>query len=193
MINQNQSSMKREFSKRDVTRMRNLLTGKSGDRTQTLAGWETREEERKEGDTWVDQWGKEWTIRNGIRQTVTKSDHLKSLAILPLSCPKCGKLMKVNDLNKKMWAIHSECFDCVVKEETRLKTEGKWEEYESAQIKGNIKTSLADFEAAIDTWMSDRDTFVTENGDKETWVGGNKQKIYEEIKENLKRIKEENA
>jgi hypothetical protein len=173
--------------------MRNLLTGKSGDRTQTLAGWEMREEERKEGDTWVDQWGKEWTIRNGIRQTVTKSDHLKSLAILPLSCPKCGKLMKVNDLNKKMWAIHSECFDCVVKEETRLKTEGKWEEYESAQIKGNIKTSLADFEAAIDTWMSDRDTFVTENGDKETWVGGNKQKIYEEIKENLKRIKEENA
>ena len=36
----NESTLKKEFSKRDVQRMRNLITGKSGDRTQIQAGYE---------------------------------------------------------------------------------------------------------------------------------------------------------
>ena len=187
-----ESSLYREFRSKDVNRMRNLISGKSGDKTETSTGYESSEETRNEGDVWEDVWGKTWTIKNGIRRTVTKNNRLKELAILPMSCPNCGNLMKANDLNKKMWAIHRECFDCTITRETRLKSEGKWEEYERSQMTANIKTSLEDFEAAIDQWYSENDTFVTEAGDIETWSGGDKSKIYEEIKSNIKNINQSN-
>jgi hypothetical protein len=185
----NETNLRREFREHEVNRMRNIITGKSGDKTQLSSGYETNLEDYKEGDVWEDVWGKTWTIQNGIKRTVTKNSRLKELAMLPMSCPNCGNLMKVTDLNKKMWAIHRECFDCIITRETRLKSEGKWEEYERSQMTANIKTSLEDFEAAIDQWYSDNDTFVTEAGDVEAWSGGDKAKIYEELKANLKNIK----
>jgi len=36
----NESTLKKEFSKRDVQIMCNLITGKSGDKTQIQAGYE---------------------------------------------------------------------------------------------------------------------------------------------------------
>ena len=45
-----ESTLKKEFKKSDVQRMRNLITGKSGDRTQILGGWESKKEDHKEGD-----------------------------------------------------------------------------------------------------------------------------------------------
>ena len=191
MIDNNQSSMVKEFRQKDVTRMRNLLTGKSGEKTQVLSGYEKSEEDHVEGDVWVDQWGKKWTIKRGIKQSVTKMDGIKSMVHLPLTCPSCGSVMKVNDLNKKMFAIHSKCFDCVIVEETRMKSEGKWEEYERSQMNKNVKTSLEEFESAIDSWYNEKDTFITEAGDIEAWSGGDKSKIYQEIKDNLQKIKSE--
>ena len=191
MINDNQSSMVKEFRQKEVTRMRNLLTGKSGEKTQVLSGYEKNEEDHVEGDIWVDQWGKKWTIKRGIKQSVTKMDGIKSMVHLPLTCPSCGSVMKVNDLNKKMFAIHSKCFDCVIFEETRMKSEGKWEEYERSQMNKNVKTSLEEFESALDSWYNEKDTFISENGDKETWSGGDKSKVYQEIKDNLQKIKSE--
>jgi hypothetical protein len=191
MIDKNQSSMIKEFREKDVTRMRNLLTGKSGEKTQVLSGYEKSEEDYTEGDVWEDIWGKTWTIQNGIKRTVTKNNRLKELALLPMSCPSCGNLMKVNDLNKKMWAIHRECFDCTITRETRLKSEGKWEEYERSQMNKNVKTSLEEFESAIDSWYNEKDTYITEAGDIEAWSGGDKSKIYQEIKDNLQKIKSE--
>ena len=191
MTNDNQGSMIKEFRSKDVNRMRNLISGKAGERTQVLSGYERVDGKYSEGDVWEDQWGKTWTIRRGIKQTVTKMDEIKKLVVLPLTCPNCKGLMKVNELNKKMYSIHHKCFSCVIDEETQLKNQGKWEEYEAKQMGLNIKTSLVDFEQAIDQWFSDRDTFVSENGDVESWSGGDKSKVYKEIKKNLGDIKKE--
>jgi hypothetical protein len=90
-----------------------------------------------------------------------------------------------------MFAIHSKCFDCVIVEETRMKSEGKWEEYERSQMNKNVKTSLEEFESALDSWYNEKDTFITEAGDLETWSGGDKSKVYQEIKDNLQKIKSE--
>ena len=183
--------MIREFREKDVNRMRNLILGKSGEKTQSSVGFESQNIEYSEGDVWEDHYGKKWTIKNGIKQTVTKNDELKKLVILPLSCPKCKKPLKTDHINKKMYSIHQTCFDCVIELETQLKSQGKWNDYENKQLSSNIKTSLEDFEAAIDTWYNDKDTHVSENGDIENWSGGDKSKIYQEIKDNLKKIKSE--
>lgn len=183
-----QSSLKKEFSKRDVQRMRNLITGKSGDRTTTLAGWEKATQDHKEGEVWEEN-GRKWTIKNGLKQNITKLDKIKNLAILPLSCPCCGNHMRIDDINKKMYAIHRMCLDCVIEMEAKIKLEGKWEEYSKNIINSNKNASLEDFERALETWMGDKDTFVSENGEVESWSGGDKKKMFEEIRANLDKLK----
>ena len=37
-----ETNLKKEFSKRDVQRARNLITGKSGDKTQIQTGYEKK-------------------------------------------------------------------------------------------------------------------------------------------------------
>jgi hypothetical protein len=184
-----QSSLKKEFSKRDVQRMRNLITGKSGDRTAVLSGWEQKIDDHKEGDTWQDADGRTWTIKNGIKQSVTKMDKLKHLTVMPISCPACKKHMRVDEINKKMYAIHRMCLDCVVEMEAKIKLEGKWDEYAKNVMNSNKNASLEDFERAVEAWMLEQDTFVSETGEVESWQGGDKKKIYGEIMEKLAELK----
>ncbi len=183
-----QSSLKKEFSKRDVQRMRNLITGKSGEKTTVLAGWEQKIEDHKEGDVW-EEGGRKWTIVNGIKQTVTKMDKLKHLAVMPISCPECKKHMRVDEINKKMYAMHRRCLDCVIEMEAKIKLEGKWDEYAKNIMNSNKNASLDDFEKAVEAWMLEQDTFVSETGEVESWQGGDKKKMYGEIMEKLAELK----
>ena len=184
----NESTLKKEFSKRDVQRMRNLITGKSGDRTQIQAGYERKQQDYKEGDVWEED-GKKWTIKNGVKQSITKLDKFKHLISLPLTCPSCKKPMKSDDITKKMYSIHKMCLGCVVEMETKLKAEGKYEDYEKNIINSNKNASLEDFERALDAWLEEKDTYVSEQGDIENWSGGDKTKAYEEIKKKIQEWK----
>jgi hypothetical protein len=189
-----ENTLKKEFVPRDVQRMRNILTGQTGDRTQIQAGWDKNTHTHTEGDVWEEN-GKKWTILKGIKQTVTKLDEIKKLVVLPLSCPKCGGLMKVDDYNKKMWAIHKMCFDCVIKMETQLKIEGKYQEYEDKIIKANANFMLDEFVSGFDSFLDSIDSnngFVTEQGDIEDWhvKALDKQKIREQV---MKDIEESRA
>jgi hypothetical protein len=78
--------LKKEFTSKEVNRMRNLITGKVGDKTQTLGGYEKKTNVYSEGDIW-EEGGKSWTIKRGIKQSITKLDKLKQLVVLPLCCP----------------------------------------------------------------------------------------------------------
>jgi hypothetical protein len=168
--------------------MRNIITGNAGDRTQIQTGYEKIIEHRKDGDIWEED-GKKWTIKNGIKQSITKFDRLKQLSHYPVSCPNCKKAFKLNDVNKKMYSIHKMCLDCVAEMETRIKLEGNWQEYESNIKNANKDASLKDFEAIIDSWMNENSSFVAENGDIESWSRVDKTKIYEEIKTNIQKFK----
>ena len=44
--------LKKEFNPRDVQRMRNIITGQTGDKTQIQTGWERNKQVHKEGDVW---------------------------------------------------------------------------------------------------------------------------------------------
>ena len=99
------SVLKKEFSKRDVQRMRNIITGQTGAATQTLSGWEKKHIDHTEGDVWEEE-GRTWTIKNGIKQNLTKLDGIKKLVVMPIACPNCGKHMKINAVNKKMYSKH---------------------------------------------------------------------------------------
>ncbi len=176
--------LKKEFAKRDVQRIRNLLSGKQGEATQTQVGYTTKHIDRNEGDVW-EEFGRKWTIKNGIKMSVTKLDRAKKAVFAPLLCPNCSKPMKT-EYDKKMFFLHNQCLDCVIKYETQLKIEGKYQEYEDKIVKDNANFALDEFVNGFDSFldsMSSNNGFVTEQGDIEDWhvKALDKQKIREQV------------
>jgi hypothetical protein len=184
--------LKKEFRSRDVQRMRNIITKKHGDRTGVQIGYTPEYIERKEGDIWeVD--GKQWTIKNGIKQTTTKLDGIRKRITMPLTCPKCKQAM-TNRLDKVMYPIHSVCFDCTIKYETKLKTEGKFEEYQMNINKQSLVYHLKEMENILLELLisSGEESFVTEGGDIETWKNNNNNTklLVEDIQEYIQKLKD---
>jgi len=170
--------LKKEFRSRDVQRMRNIITKNHGDRTGVQIGYTPEHIEHKEGDVWeVD--GKQWTIKNGLKQTTTKLDGIRKRISMPLTCPKCKQAM-TNRLDKVMYPIHNVCFDCTIKHETKLKLEGKFEEYQLNINKQGLVYHLKEMEnALLEVLMmtSGGESFITEAGDIEEWKNNDSGKL----------------
>ena len=77
-MSQKIKGLNREFEKRDVERMRNLIKGKYGDKTETSVGYTPAETFHKEGDIWEHD-DRTWTIKGGVKQNLTKLDKAKKL------------------------------------------------------------------------------------------------------------------
>ena len=164
----NDSVLKKEFKKSDVERVRNLVKKDFTSSTKIQTGYKKSTKRHKEGDIWQED-GKEWTIKNGIKQNITKLDSAKKAIRVPLRCPNCGGSMK-HWLNKKMYKIHGFCFDpCTVKMESKLRKAGLYEQYEKRMMQGNIKAFISDVEAWANQLVNTQNTFVTEDGDIEDW------------------------
>jgi len=186
-----ESKLQREFKGRDVQRMRNIITKDYNAKTTTQVGYSKAYIDHKEGDVWEED-GKKWTLKNGIKQTLTRFDSLKKAINLPIACPNCSKGMKTTTLNKKMWPIHKMCFDCVITMETKLKLTGEYEEYVRNITNRGVKTYIKDLEdALLDMASESNESFVTEAGDIEKWGGnglGNK-KLTQDLQEYIEELK----
>ena len=88
-MQQKVQGLNKEFEKRDVERMRNLIQGKANTSSESQVGYTKKRIERKEGDVWTEN-KKTWTIKNGIKQTISKLDAIKKEVFVPLCCPKCN-------------------------------------------------------------------------------------------------------
>jgi len=178
--------LKKEFKSSDVERMRNLVKGKAGNKTTQGIGYTKKHEYYKEGDVWEED-GRKWTIKNGIKQNITKMDKIKELGLTPLFCPSCNKVMD-HPNDKLMYKNHRKCFDCMVEFETNLRREGKWEEYKTQIHNEGIDKMIGDYKKFIEETINEsNNSYVTEHGDVENWVGGfDKEKILNEMEEGIK-------
>ena len=181
----NDNVLKKEFSKKDVQRARNLISGNTSDRTTEGIGYSKKHEHRVEGDVWEEN-GRTWTIKNGLKQNITKMDKFKKMGKLPLFCPECNKLMKKH-LDTKVFPAYQKCFDCVVDYEAQLQKEGKDKEYFDGLHNQHINNIQKEYENFMKEKMSENsDSYITERGDKENWKGGfDKEKIDEELQKGL--------
>jgi len=177
------SVLKKDFQKRDVERLRNLMTGKYGEKTRSSVGFTKADEFYNEGDIWEAD-GRTWTIKNGIRQNITKLDKAKKAHNTPLFCPNCKKVMKKRN-DKPFYNIHKKCYDCVIDMEHELKKLGKWEEYEKNIKNNEIDNRIKDFKIWAKEHINEsNNSFISEDGDVEKWVGNlNKEKVEQYIKE----------
>ena len=67
-----ESKLQREFKERDVQRMRNIIKKDYNAKTTTQIGYTKSNIEHKEGDVW-EEGSKQWTLKNGVKQTITRS------------------------------------------------------------------------------------------------------------------------
>ena len=175
--------LKKDFQERDVQRLRNLIQGKQGEKTRSSVGFSKADEFHTEGDIWESD-GRTWTIKEGIKQNITKLDKAKKAHNMPLFCPNCNKVMKKRN-DKPFYRIHKKCFDCVIDMEIQLKQEGKWEEYE-INIKNNeIDNRIKEFKIWVKEKLEEgNDNFVSESGEVEKWIGKvNKEKVKEYVQQ----------
>jgi hypothetical protein len=185
-----ESQLKKEFKERDVQRARNLIQKDFTSRTVVGTGYQKKREKHSEGDIWEED-GRTWTIKNGVKQNITKLDKAKKAMQIPLTCPKCGGSMN-HRLAKKMYKIHGFCFDCTVDMEANLRKAGLYEDYEKQMMQGNMKAWAAGLEQWVEDRVNESMTFVTEEGDVEDWNNNSaKQKadIMKNVNEYLGQLK----
>ena len=179
--------LKKEFKSKDVNRARNLIMGKTNASTGIQIGYNKKIKEYKEGDIWIEG-KKTWTIKNGIKKTVSKLNSIRKEIITPLFCPKCNRSMN-HHLHKNSFRIHNHCHDCLVKFEHKLRYKGKYKNYLKAQKVKNKLTILEETESfLLDLVNSSNDGFVSEDGIIEKWVGGIDKK---EFIKNIKKLAQE--
>jgi|TARA_R100000030_G_scaffold42311_4_gene31789 hypothetical protein len=184
----NDSVLKKEFKKSDVQRVRNLVNKDFTGATKSQSGYKKSYKRYKEGDIWeVD--GRKWTIKNGIKQNITKLDSAKKSIRIPLICPKCSKSLK-HHLHTKMYKIHGFCLDCTVDMEHKLKLAGLYKQYEQRMLQGNMKVFAQDIEAWAGELVNTNDSYVTEGGDIEDWRSNNQKnkEFLSDIKEYIQHL-----
>jgi len=172
--------------------MRNIITKNSNDSTKTQVGYKKINQEHVEGSIWKEN-NKTWTIKNGIKMTVTKLDLVKKTLQMPLICPKCKQSMSKGKWDKQMYSVHGVCLDCVLVHETNLKRLGTFDEYQNNILKQGVVYHIKEVEDALLELALDtsNDSFVTEAGDIESWKGKgiDKQVIAQEMQNYIQKLK----
>jgi len=92
----------------------------------------------KEGEFWTDDENRQWTMKNGIKQRISPLESAKT----PWWCPVCSKTM--DNLDVKAWRVHVKCYDCVAKDESRMKMDGTWKNHKKKGILNNQIAYLTD-------------------------------------------------
>ena len=130
--------------------------------------------ERIEGDVWSES-GKTWTIKNGIKKTITKTEQLRKEILVPLGCPECGKSMK-SHWDAKFWKTHRTCWSCVVDMEH--------------EISANAKSFLQEVKAGLKEYKetSATNSQVTEKGKIEKWVNPDNKVIAKMIDNEIEKL-----
>ena len=177
------SNLKKEFKKRDVERMRNLVKGKYGKKTTLGIGYTKKQKHHEEGDVWEED-GRTWTIKDGIKQNITKLDKAKKAHLMPIFCPDCSKPMTYWQ-DKNFYNLYKRCFNCQVDFEGKLRIEGLFEDYKKNIINNDIDNFITDYSQFVEECLNNtgEEGFISEAGDIEKWKGKINKELVEKSKE----------
>ena len=183
----------KKITKNKVQRMRNLVTGNYGDKTRTRVGYKKYKNKHEEGDVWEEN-GKKWTIKNGIKQSISKLNKAREINEIPMSCPKCGGAMNKSQ-HRFMYLHHGHCLFCQQKVVYKKHAEGTYNDWLIENAEKNFSSWKKDKRESFNRWLSDIDSkyYITEAGLIEDWEGldlRTKNSIIEKFEEYIK--KEEN-
>lgn len=182
----------------NIKAINQMLSGTHRSQNKTTVGYQSKEEDRKIGDKWIDNNGIQWEQKDGYKVSSAKALEAVMAAIkalkMPSTCPKCNNEMKNNQYNKKMWSIHKMCFDCVIDMEHEHRINGTYEQYEKDLMRKNIEAWLRDAKAemgAIKELLTKAE-FVNSDGTVEKWDSpwkGKEQELEELLERDFQKVK----
>ena len=125
------------------------------------------------------------TKPNGTRIKVTQHDGFKSrvpensitdqvrdILTVPDKCPECGKDMRDHEkaLNFKFYFKRGKCFECVLKEESRIKNQGEeaWKKYQNNIMSANAESWFRDTDKEVEILKTQMKETVWQNAQGET-------------------------
>jgi hypothetical protein len=183
-----ETTLKKQFTERDLQRVRNLVQKRGGEKTITSVGYSEADQIHEEGDVWEEN-GRKWTIKNGIKRNVRKTNAVGT----PLLCPKCSKSMN-HEFDIRMYGIHQMCLHCVTEMESELKMKGEYEEYERKMINNNVNYVVNNLTNSLDQILDDmiNDSYVMEDGTIQSWTGNgiDRVEVKQDILTKLQKLKE---
>jgi hypothetical protein len=124
------------------------LAGKLKKWDRPVFGYTSPKIIRKEGEVWEDSDGREWTVKDGITQNLTKLDSAKT----PWWCPKCEKTMG-HKFDTKFWRLYGMCYDCTIAWHTQMKLDGTYDAWESKTLRDNERGYLKDMILEIEDYI----------------------------------------
>lgn len=182
----------------NIKAINQMLSGTHRSQNKTTVGYQSKEEDRKIGDKWIDNNGIQWEQKDGYKISSTKALESVMAAIkalkMPSTCPKCNNEMKNNQYNKKMWSIHKMCFDCVIDMEHEHRLNGTYEQYEKDLMRKNIEAWLKDARAEMEAIkeLLTKAEFVNSDGTVEKWDSpwkGKEQELEELLERDFQKVK----
>ncbi len=162
----------------------------------------TQNKKHEVGDIWEEKIGNTlYRIeqKNGYRIKKPANSISEEIRDYLTSYPNCkNECCKTvyNHLDEKMKKSHGMCYDCVIEMEHKLRTEGKYEEYEKDRIHSSALSWLKDAEQDVDALkkaFTEAQSFVTNaDGLTETWAARmTKEEFEEKVEAQFSKFKEE--
>ena len=172
-------------AERQSKALQNILDGKEPE-SRIMVGYEGDKIELTEAE------------KEERKASAERADVLKE-ARMPWFCPECNKVMKTR-LDRKFYYMVQKCHDCVVKEETKMRINGTYGEYEKNKVRENKRSYIRDLKQTIEEWKNSPDSVTYFNQvrpdgyslDEEEWAV-NKDEIkilVKEAEEYLEKLEE---
>jgi len=161
--------------------LKDLMSGKEHEKDYVQVGYEGKQENR-----------------GGETRKSELTDIMASVR-MPWFCPSCKKAMKKR-LDNKFWRMFGHCMDCQIVYETKLRYEGKFEEYAQRKMieirksyLKDLKQSIVEFEetGGKAEWFNQVGVQTPEL-EKEKWEMGEEQfnQVVNEAKEHINKLEE---
>ena len=82
--------------------------------------------------------------------------------------------------------MYKRCFNCQVDFESDIKKQGLWDMYEKNIINSDIDSIINEFMIWSDENINETESFITEGGDVENWIGRGKNVLLQNRDETIK-------
>ena len=168
--------------------LKNILQGKKVEKKIQVGGYDKEFSEKMKKE------------REEEKKRTKAISKIMSEIRMPMFCPKCQCVM-TKRLDKKFWMKgFKSCFNCVQKEESKIRIKGPeaWKEYENKKVRANAMSWLRDQEQGFKEWkeavLTSKKEIVNEDGSMEKWkvdkkaqekIVKNMEKEFSEMKKQL--------
>jgi len=184
--------MKKASGKSNLAIVRDYL---NGERPFIQVGYTADSDfaSRKEGEIWEDANGKKWIKKNGTKRAINNVSS-STIESTKRHCKDCNMDIRWgNRYDEILYNKTGRCQECLAKFETKLRVEGKYDDYEQNKLLRNQLSQAKEFRTKVQEsydFVSSHQKISFPNGDGtlDEWTIERRENILKDLKADLKKI-----